>query len=138
MAGNNDTIGGGGFHHIALYVRDFETSMDFYTKVLGFTTKLAWGEAPKQAALLDTGDGNYFELIGSERKDDMPTRQTVHIALRSDDVDTAIERVRQAGAKITLEPKDITFDSDPPLSARIGFCEGPDGEAIEFFQNDLT
>lgn len=138
MTGTNKAIGGGGFHHLALYVQDFDKSIAFYTQVLGFTPRLTWGEPPKRAALLDTGDGNYFEIMTSDTANGLPPRQTIHVALRCDDVDAAIERVRAAGYKITLEPKDVLFSSEPPLPARIGFCEGPDGEGIEFFQNELT
>ena len=138
MTGRNAAIGGGGFHHVALYVRDFDASYKFYTEVLGFTEKLSWGEGERRAALLDTGDGNYFEIISNPRAKPMPERNVVHIALRSNDVDAAIERARAAGAKITVEPKDIIFNSTPPMPARIGFCEGPDGEAIEFFHSEMT
>ena len=68
----------------------------------------------------------------------MPMQGTMHIALRSNDVNAAIERARAAGAPITMEPKDIEFNSEPPVPARVGFCEGPDGESIEFFDNELT
>ena len=35
---------------------------------------------------------------------------------------------------VTVEPKDICIPSNPPYPARIGFCIGPVGEEIEFFQ----
>jgi len=138
MTGHNAAIGGGGFHHVALYVRDYDASIKFYTEALGFSERLSWGEGEKRAALLDTGDGNYFEIISRPSADPMPARQVLHIALRTNDTDAAIERARAAGAVVTLEPKDIVFKSTPPLPARIAFCEGPNGEAIEFFQNDMT
>ena len=139
MTGHNAAIGGGGFHHVALYVKDFDASMRFYQDALGFTKKSSWiSGSGGRTVLLDTGDGNYFEVIESDASKEMPHRQKLHIALRSNDVDAAIERARAAGAPITVEPKDIVFPSDPPLPVRLGFCEGPDGEGIEFFQNDLT
>ena len=139
MTGHNAAIGGGGFHHVALYVKDFDASMRFYKDALGFTEKAAWPSGTgMRVVLLDTGDGNYFEVIESDAAKGMPERSTLHIALRSDDADAAIERARAAGAKITLEPKGVEFKSNPPIKARIGFCEGPDGESIEFFQNTLT
>jgi hypothetical protein len=50
------------------------------------------------------------------------------------------------GLKITIEPKDVIISSNAvgseavagPLPIRIFFCEGPNGEIIEFFQNSLT
>lgn len=139
MTGHNAAIGGGGFHHVALYVKDFDASMRFYKDVLGFAEGLSWTSGSGgRVVLLDTGDGNHFEVIESSAAKAMPERSTLHIALRSDNVDAAIERARAAGVPITLEPKDVVFSSTPPLPVRLAFCEGPDGEAIEFFQNDLT
>ena len=39
MPGHNKTISGGGFHHIAMRVRDFDASLKFYTEGLGFEPK---------------------------------------------------------------------------------------------------
>lgn len=36
MAGKNDKIGGGSFHHLAMRVRDFDASMKFLFDGLGF------------------------------------------------------------------------------------------------------
>jgi glyoxylase I family protein len=139
MTGSNAAIGGGGFHHVAMYVRDYDASVKFSTEVLGFTVRLTWGTPERRCCLLDTGDGNYFELSANpKREESMPARGTMHIALRSNDVDASIERARAAGAPISVEPKDVVFNSEPPLPVRIGFCEGPDGESIEFFSNKLT
>ena len=63
MTGHNQKIGGGGFHHIAMQVKDFDASLQFYTEGLGFTPTVAWGEGSQRAVMLDTGDGNYFELF---------------------------------------------------------------------------
>jgi hypothetical protein len=40
-----------------------------------------------------------------------------------------------------MEPKDVTIattNAHAPVPIRIFFCEGPNGEIIEFFQNSLT
>jgi glyoxylase I family protein len=138
MAGHNDLIGGGGFHHIAMRVQDFDASLKFYIEGLGFAPKAAWGQGDRRAAMLDTGDGNYLELFAGGQDGPKPEGAVVHFALRTTDVDGAIERARAAGAEVTIEPKDVTIASNPPLPARIAFCKGPDGEVIEFFQNELT
>jgi glyoxylase I family protein len=36
-----------------------------------------------------------------------------------------------------MEPKDLAVFGDPPIPIRIAFCKGPDGEVIEFFQNEV-
>jgi len=140
MAGKNAIIDGGGFHHIALRAHDFDKSVRFYTQGLGFTEKIAWGEKPRRAIMLDAGDGNYLEIF--ERPDHPPAGDhdlLLHFALRTSDTTGAAERARAAGAEIITEPKDATINSRPsPTPVRLAFCKGPDGEVIEFFQNEKT
>jgi len=140
MAGTNKTLGGGGFHHVAIRSRDFDKTVDFYTRVLGFTPKINWQEAPKRAVMLDAGDGNYLEVF-----EDLDTPSgggdgpILHFALRCDDTDAAIEHARGAGCEVTMEPQDIDVKAkEQTVPIRIAFCKGPDGELIEFFQNELT
>jgi glyoxylase I family protein len=132
--GTNAKIGGGGFHHVALKVRDFDATLKFYVDGLGCTEALQWGEGDSRGALLDSGDGNYMEIFAGGSKEIKPDSAIIHFAFRSDDVDAAIEAARAAGAEITVEPKDGAFSTNPPVPIRIAFCKGPDGEVIEFFQ----
>ncbi len=137
--GKNTTIGGGGFHHVAIRAYDFDASVRFYTEALGFTKKITWGEGPKRAIMLDAGDGNYLEIFANGKNEPKPEGAIIHFALRTDNCNAAIERARAAGAQITVEPKDVNIPSEPHHTpVRIGFCKGPDGEIIEFFQNALT
>jgi glyoxylase I family protein len=138
MSGKNKKIAGCGFHHASMKVRDLEKSLKFYTEGLGFVEKVSWGEAPKRTVLLDTGDGNYFEISQGDPDQVQEPGIFGHIALRSDDCEAAIEAARSAGAEVTLETRDVNLPSDPPLKLRIAFFKGPDGEVIELFQNDQT
>ncbi|MFB3891178.1 MAG: VOC family protein [Phycisphaerae bacterium] len=135
MRGKNEAIGGGGIHHVAMKARDFDASVRFYTQALGFKKLISWGEGDKRAVMLDSGDGSCLELFaGGTGQAGEGTYS--HLAYRSDNCDAAIERARAAGAKVTMEPKSLVIPSDPPTPVRIGFCTGPDGEVIEFFQNE--
>lgn len=137
--GNNTTIGGGGFHHVAIRAHDFDASVKFYTEALGFTEKIAWGDGDGRAIMLDTGDGNYLEIFANGQPGEKPEGSIIHFALRTSDADGAIERARSAGAKVTIEPKDVEIQSRPgPTPVRLAFFEGPDGEVIELFQNETT
>jgi glyoxylase I family protein len=62
MPGKNKVIAGCGFHHVSMKVKDLKASLKFYTECLGFVEKVSWGKDPRRTVLLDTGDGNYFEI----------------------------------------------------------------------------
>lgn len=143
--GNNSKIGGGGFHHVAIRARDFDKTLRFYMDGLGFRRAFGWGkdgrtngERDSRAALLDTGDGNYLEVFAGGMRgaeEAVPEGAILHFALRTTDVDGAIERARSAGAEVTVEPKTVPVDGDTPAQFRIAFIKGLDGEIIEFFDN---
>ena len=137
MAGKNKKISGGGFHHVSIKVSDLNRSIKFYTEGLGFVERISWGVGLQKRVLLDAGDGDYFEF--GQTSD--PIRKGgcfPHVALRTDNCDAAIEAARAAGAIVTKAPKDVTLPAHPPLKIRVAFFKGPDGEEIEFFQNELT
>lgn len=144
--GNNATLHGGGFHHIAIRAYDFDATLRFYIEGLGFRRAHGWGKDDRanggkdsRAALLDTGDGNYVEVFAGREGDPsetLPEGSLLHFALRTSDTAAALERARNAGATVTMETKSVTPDNgDRPLEFRIAFVRGLNGEIIEFFQN---
>ena len=100
---------------------------------------MLWGEPGRRAVMLDVGDGNYIEVF--ERPE--PTTETVpdearvlHFCLRCDNVDEVVERVRDAGCTVTVEPKDVQVDNKvpggkTPITLHLAFFKGPDGEIVE-------
>ncbi|WP_235941533.1 VOC family protein [Paenibacillus puerhi] len=128
----NSVLQGGGFHHVAIRVYDFEATVSFYTEVLGFTIRHQWGEADGRGIMLDTGDGNYLEVFAGGKEGPKPEGAFLHLALRTEDVDGVTERARAAGAEVTVEPKNIDINGIP---VRLSFFKGPDGELIELFQS---
>jgi glyoxylase I family protein len=139
----NTTLGGGGFHHVAINARNFDKSVSFYTDLLGCKPRISWGEPGKRAIMLDTGDGNYIEIF--EKPDMAPSTAGTgigHLCFRSTKIVEITEKCRAAGYKVTMEPKriDIKTTAHGPgaVPVHISFVEGPDGESIEFFENSLT
>ena len=146
MVGSNEAIGGGGFHHVALRVKDFEASIKFYTEVLGMKIMFD-GPHPLEPAivdhicLLDSGDGVCIEIVTGGKQDTVEFDQYragayLHLALRSNNVDAVVKRARNAGVKILVEPMDVRLDAynGNVKMGRVAFIQGPDGEQIEFFQ----
>ncbi len=130
----NTVLSSCGFHHVALRATDYERSLAFYRDGLGFPIAHSWGEGHSRIALLDLGDGNYLELFASAPETEVASNGSFfHLALRSIDVDHDIERVRNLGCTITIEPKSVEVNGK---TIRVGFFLGPDGEVLEFFQND--
>jgi glyoxylase I family protein len=130
-----------GFHHVCVKTRDWEQTLKFYRDVLGCTEKIAWRAAPQRAIMLDSGGGNYIEVFEDLAYTPAPDGSILHFALRTSRLDEVADRVRAFGAKITVEPKDVTIattNGAGPVPIRIFFCTGPNGEVIEFFQNSLT
>jgi len=133
MAGGNEVLGGGGFHHVAMRVADFDATIKFYKEALGFREVRAWGEGPKRAIMLDAGDGACLEIFAGGKLEPPSNGAVTHFALRCEDVDAVIARARAAGAKVTVEPKDVAIASNPPLPVRLAFFKGPGGEVVELF-----
>ncbi len=146
--GRNATIGGGGFHHIAIRAYDFEATLKFYCEGLGFQRRYGWGEDGRakgekdsRAVMLDGGDGNYVEVFAGRAgspTDALPEGALLHYALRTNDCQAALDRARQAGATVTMETTKLipTHAEEPAETYVIAFVRGLDGEIIEFFQNE--
>lgn len=56
-----------------------------------------------------------------------------HFAFETDHVDKIVEKVRNAGYKVSVEPKDVDMQTDPVSPIRVAFVERPLHESIELF-----
>lgn len=136
---SNKVIKGCTFHHVALQTSDFEKSLRFYTEGLGFELYRTFtASTGKRVALIDIGEGSYFELFSdgdkAEYKKDFAGNY-FHLALKVDDARAAYERALSfGGEEMGKAPKDMCLPSEPPIPAVIGFIKGPGGEEIEFFE----
>jgi catechol 2,3-dioxygenase-like lactoylglutathione lyase family enzyme len=155
----NPVLGNGGVVHGGIYTRDWDRSMAFYEKGLGFTMILIFGEAPNRNALLDSGDGSGIEL--SEKLNFKPTfipdkylplrdgtwesvfdllmaRGPIsHLALRTTRMDAAFENARPYANKVLLPPYSNplpTTTGQGTVPTRLCYLEGPGGEWVELLE----
>jgi catechol 2,3-dioxygenase-like lactoylglutathione lyase family enzyme len=153
---------GGGIHHVSIRTSDWSRTLKFYGEVLGFRVKLAWSEragsmnerlSAKQArnqrwAYLDSGDGRYVEVfedpsfVAPLSSGSDPTKHgdsaLVHFAIRTSRIDELCNHARNLGATVLEDPSDFTIHTTTgqgPITARLFFLQGPNGEWIELIQN---
>ena len=124
-----------GIHHAAVKVANFEQAVKFYRDGLGLRFVRSWGDATKQAAMLDTGAG-IIELF-SGGPDTASEGLFIHLALTSDNVDEDYRKALAAGAKPHKEPADyhIEVTAGSKMDVRIAFVISPTGETIEFIKH---
>ncbi len=126
-----------GVHHIAMKVKNFDASVDFYTNTLGLHEDISWGDMGKRAIMLRFADGAYLELFEGGKEGERPENAGVwcHIALRTDDTDALYAKAMACGAKSKMQPTKVDVASKPTQKRiNIAFVFGPDGEVIEFFE----
>ena len=142
MSYHNPVLGGGGIHHVALRTKTWDASLAFYKGVLGFAEKITWAYPDgNRAGMFDTGGGAYLEIFENHTYAPATDGVLMHIAIRATDVNAVTDRVRAAGCKLTVEPKDVTIQTTNgtgPVPLRLAFFEGPNGEIWELFENALT
>lgn len=118
-------------NHIGLVVKDINVSANFYADVLNFSIGEKYANQDLKLLLLSNGITT-IELI--ERKaDPLAPRQTGfwdHITFQVDDIDASLEQLKAQNVElIDQEPRMALFGK------RVLFFFGPDGERIEFVEN---
>ena len=144
----NPILGESGVHHAGIWTRDWERTLTFYQKGLGFTLKLSWGEPPQRAAYIDAGDGTCIEVgenlkfvaPPSSKFEEFPPYPIMHLCLRTSQMDAALEGAHSVGAKVLLDTgyfdwKTVTPTGPNVRRVRTVFLEGPSGEWIELLEN---
>ena len=120
-----------GIHHVSMKCKnqeEYQKVVKFYNKILEIPVARTWSEG----IMFDTGDG-IIEVFNNGEEND--TRGIIrHFAFATDNVDECVEKIKQAGYSIFVEPKNVEIQSTPTFPIRIAFCYGPLGEEIELFQ----
>lgn len=124
-----------GTHHISLRPCGgtmFDKTVSFYCDILQLKVVRSWGAGENRGVMLSTGN-SLLEITSNGTSISNDPGNIHHFALTTQHVDKLIQAVRDAGYSVTMEPTDVAIPSEPPMPARVAFCVGPVGEAIEFF-----
>jgi len=125
-----------GLAHIGVFVADMDTSIDFYSDLLGFEcyhqTEITKGEDVLKLAFMRCGTCE-IELVELPVHTPREAGVVDHIALSVNDID---------GIMVCLKDKGIVFETAAPEERpeifdngiRCIFLPGPDGERIELNQ----
>jgi len=121
--------------HVALKVKDLNTSLDFYTGKLGLTEMMRLpkpdGSPGVWLVYLRITDDQYLELFPDGVGTKAPDRDAVainHICLGVEDLDETIAHMKNVGVPLTIQKK---MAADKNWQAWI---EDPDGNRIELMQ----
>jgi len=121
--------------HVGVMVKDLDTSIRFYTEVVGFTVKsrLTHTNGVLQLAFLGFTDDDESEIeLIQGYNDHLPNEGKVHhVAVTVDDIEAEYERIKQLSVPFVPGFDTITT---LPNGHRYFFIYGPDQEWIEFFQ----
>jgi lactoylglutathione lyase len=122
-----------GYHHIGLWVKDSQKSLDFYTKGLGGKVVFSFpmSGSDKTINLVDLGGHAVVEIIPRGNGEEEVNAHWVHVAVETDDARAAYDLALKAGASSKSPPKDAQLGTMAVCNA---FILGPDHEVIEFFQ----
>jgi lactoylglutathione lyase len=122
-----------GYHHIGLFAKDAQKSLDFYTKGLGGKVLHSWAmsEAGEMIYLVDLGNNAVIEIIPRGNGEEEVNAHWAHLAVRTDDSRAAYDMAIKAGAVCRSEPKEVSLGT---MKVCISFVYGPDREILEFFQ----
>ena len=116
--------------HIGIYVRDLESSLNFYNEVFGFSEHQRFSKGESKIAVLDIGKG-LLELI--QRPDapaEAPKGRWSHVAFHIKDYDSLVSKLEGMG----LELRKVTLED----GSRIAFFKDPDGHDIEIMEKGLS
>ena len=119
-----------GIHHISMKCETAEELAkvkEFYLEILGLNICREWDGG----LMLDTGNG-LIEIFTNQAGEHQ-LGVIRHMALLTDDVDSIVSKVKDAGYEVFVEPNDVDIPATPIYPIRMAFCYGPLGEQIEFF-----
>jgi len=118
--------------HVGILAENMDESITFYSDILGMklVERVTLNETTELAFLSFPGQEDVqVELIGRDLSG-MPEEGIVnHLAITVDDIDAAIDSLKERGVHIPAEWPKTILDG-----RKIAFFKGPSGEKLELFQ----
>jgi catechol 2,3-dioxygenase-like lactoylglutathione lyase family enzyme len=116
--------------HLAVFAKDMDTSLDFYTRVLGFERAFELAH-PRTGApwivYVHMGGGHFIELFYGGQGTP-PSGAFHHVCFVTDDIQAATRRITEAGYPLDSPP---TLGADGNWQA---WVTDPDGVRVELMQ----
>jgi predicted enzyme related to lactoylglutathione lyase len=121
------------FHHIALDVKDLESSVRFYKDAFGLKEYARWNFGDKEICMLSFDNNTFIELHSG--KDPHRNDGIIwHFSISPKDIDKTYKKAISKGAKSDRAPFNFTINAKPRIIiVRIAWLIGPNGEHIELF-----
>lgn len=118
-----------GLHHVSMIVADTAAALEFYSGILGLEIDESRPDMSFSGAWLSLGGGQQIHLLELPNPDNTDNRpehggRDRHTAIRVDDLDEFIFRLKQARIAYTLSAS----------GRRALFCRDPDGNAWELIE----
>ena len=108
-----------------MIVKDMEESIKFYTEVMGFKIDSQYDLGPAGAITLLKGEGETMIEIIENPRDEVGL---FSIGMDVDNLDKELKELKSKGAKVTMEPTQITVGA-------LAFIEDPNGVRIALIQH---
>ena len=118
--------------HTCLNVMDLDRSIAFYRDQLGLelTRRVEIKENNAEIAFLEDPDGNAIELTRWRDKKQLAEGDNFdHVAFGVKDLNPTIERLREQGVAIAMEPFKLKGEAN-----QIAFIKDPDGNWLELIE----
>lgn len=118
------------FAYTILYVENVEQSLAFYNAAFGLTTRFlhesgAYGELETGATALAFSSRELMTSLGKHPQRADHQNPTFEIAFSTEDVQAAVERAVQAGARLVQAPEDM------PWGQTVAYVADRDGYLVE-------
>ena len=115
--------------HVTIKVRDLDSSLEFYQKVVGLTIRRDMRTVPGMPIVFlsdEAGDTN-VELIGSQEADSY-SGSGISIGFKTDDIHGQYKRIQELG----LSPGEMI---SPVPGTNFFFVADPDGLTVQFIED---